>query len=862
VREPEPIGSVLCREHHPLPELEKQIRLLERFRAKATVAQPEVQFRYMRRSKKTGARTWRETLGNRYVSDVEARDEAGQWMVVIELIHLEHELVPVYIEVINPQDNQSGDHESPGITDELSGTTINMPRTARLADVRIKLLEMRTLGTADRDRLVFVAQGRTANEVMGMSTDHEKVYRVEDFAAGAPPSSPGRRRQHHAAIRISVVCGQHYFEHQKLSKEEAEDCEFKSLLEPYRKHQKDARAVMTDPKLDGCVGEQSKKFTYLQKYFCSFLNSNPGRLLFGVNDDSIVEATPILWEFDDTSDVDLQVKNARGKIRAAVDNCASQKISPPLPGRDYSTAFVPVLHPAPSLRDDPAATAIGSEPASEFVPAHFQCGCGKMVPLSHALESKGHKGLLKPASAITQYVVEVICKVGREHRGGITFADRDGWTTWERRQDRSTKSQHWAVDGLNKELREKHDTERNAWWRVAAAIEHPAQQRQAQWLLHKREHFHGRKWAASEILTRCSLPGNAGLLVIGGEGSGKSAFLADLASYKETGRPSVVGVHACEAMSQNDPAGTIGDVCELVTSLALQLAVGTPRHDAHGLTYSSHESGRLKKFCQEFDSTAFDGRGLFEAATKCHTISAAKELLPRLLRRLQTFDVEAELATPRLILIDLPNDEQEVEAESLCVINILEDALCQALFPPWLKLVVTARPENLCALPRRLASLPQLMLDSHPRPLITEAPWWADVMQFCASRLLFGGCPPAPEWGERPWPHQEGCKPRKSNGRLRCSCYEKLKPDYEQAVAEPPVEVIQLCNRCGGNFTFLKRALDELKSGTMQWGELDAVSPRGSRLEIQFVDQLLRSADDHRGRKPKLAKLLLAALEV
>ena len=33
-------------------------------------------------------------------------------------------------------------------------------------------------------------------------------------------------------------------------------------------------------------------------------------------------------------------------------------------------------------------------------------------------------------------------------------------------------------------------------------------------------------------------------------------------------------------------------------------------------------------------------------------------------------------------------------------------------------------------------------------------------------------------------------------------------------------------------------------------------------LEIQFVDQLLRSADDHRGRKPKLAKLLLAALEV
>lgn len=88
---------------------------------------------------------------------------------------------------------------------------------------------------------------------------------------------------------LCVVFGRCYCEGEVLTAEETKTSEFKSLVEPQQRQGLGVLAVLKERKVE-CGGA---RFTLLEKYMCGFLNSQGGRILFGVSDAGAVEMVPL-----------------------------------------------------------------------------------------------------------------------------------------------------------------------------------------------------------------------------------------------------------------------------------------------------------------------------------------------------------------------------------------------------------------------------------------------------------------------------------------------------------------------------------------------------------------------------------------
>eukprot|EP01050_Picozoa_sp_SAG11_P027858 SAG11_NODE_7221_length_1176_cov_1.651811_1_plen_219_part_10 len=155
-------------------------------------------------------------------------------------------------------------------------------------------------------------------EVIGLSAEHERRLSVGELAVRSG-----------SGYTLSVVVGRCYFKGEQLAEGESHTCEFKSLLTPpivdkrtgavspplehkllevvrEKKFHFDAKgsprlpSELRAPNQPGSKGRKKlaqragrSGYSYVQKYMCSFLNAEGGRILFGVNDDGVVEAVPI-----------------------------------------------------------------------------------------------------------------------------------------------------------------------------------------------------------------------------------------------------------------------------------------------------------------------------------------------------------------------------------------------------------------------------------------------------------------------------------------------------------------------------------------------------------------------------------------
>jgi len=387
------------------------------------------------------------------------------------------------------------------------------------------------------------------------------------------------------------------------------------------------------------------------KYINAFLNSSGGVLLFGVDDDGVVERVPITGkQKQQASDncpktTAAQVKEARyakDHIRKLIDGFA-KSMDPAVDNDLVTTRFVPV-RPRPILKSDDGDN-----------------------------DDNDDEAMIRQGEDEIYNVIEVHVKRRRQF---IHFIDTNSYTAYERHDgstfvmDKSTILQHSAKGWRHLEsvfdfqnlMRRLSDPWAGREWLFAAV---------------RRSLFETTSATEQKIICH-------GVGICGSRGMGKTSFLSEL-----TLRPhrvtnlKVVAHHLC----RSDDPDTLNPAL-FVHSIAAML--------------TEHCKEFRKLMVQKNRGGDSVGASMLRALDPEHCESDPDDAFARgILEPLQFIEMKHEKATslPVLIVIDALDECLSVTAErrpgrsgSTTVLHLLERGLSGGrTLPPWIKLIVSFR---------------------------------------------------------------------------------------------------------------------------------------------------------------------------
>jgi hypothetical protein len=216
-------------------------------------------------------------------------------------------------------------------------------------------------------------------------------------------------------------------------------------------------------------------------------------------------------------------------------------------------------------------------------------------------------------------------------------------------------------------------------------------------LAEKRRHFTGREWLFSRLTDRLDKTPQRALLIVGGAGIGKSAFIAELVHRNPQGR--VVACHCC----RSDVPHTL-EPGRFVRSIAAMIA------------------SQIPQYAEEFETaTVYDV--LNPARSDADPQSALELGMINVLNRLDPPEA------PRILVIDALDEALTADPiagqRPFTIVDLLMNRVSR--FPEWLKLVATTRNE--AAVLNKLRSLQTEEIDAEDPGNLR------DVADFVTSRL-------------------------------------------------------------------------------------------------------------------------------
>ena len=680
------------------------------------------------------------------------------------------------------------------------------------------------------------AQGRLCK--MSDDPDDAHQFRARHFMP-RDPLDPGPGL-------LCVVFGRCYFEGEILTAEETKTSEFKSLAEPQRRLGMGVVEVLRERKIEGGSGEAGKsaRFTLLEKYMCGFLNSQGGRIMFGITDAGGVEMVPLVGSPGKRrltrEQEHARANEAKDAVRKLVDGTAMY-LSPPVDANLYDVAFVPVV-------SKPSGHELEPEPEQE------QEAVSGGDPLC--------------------FVVEVTVRQPDELHRACYFPNQTTWLTWQRKTTSTMRqTEGWA---------RAHLTTLNTGWRQVDGTTPVIDQ--SYYLAEKAEHFHGREWfmrrvqAALEANTEAAeddeLEGSVGVVIAGSEGAGKTALLGNVlrlggkAESFSGARLCLLAHHCCRS---GDPRSL--EPLEFIRGLAVQLAVGywvpsgrpkfPPPHRRQECKVLSQYYAR----CLEQDPSvraalssedpaiclengvlaplrAFSGPvpptvhgvsipcvivvdSIDEGALVPRTSGAyrAASEPPAWNAKAGAFKAGMIASTddfPSLGAIHAAEPQQEVPAlaqaasspvpRRVTIPELLSRAIDAGQLPPWLQLVVTVRcdededPGALAGAGALMSQLRRVQLDVEKEPRGSEERrpiWWQDVHMYVGNAIKVG---------------------------------------FVGAV--DPAISDHLCVLSQGNFLYVSTVLEDIHSERLSWADVTDLQPGVSFLLSRHLSSKLASSPE------------------
>lgn len=213
----------------------------------------------------------------------------------------------------------------------------------------------------------------------------------------------------------------------------------------------------------------------------------------------------------------------------------------------------------------------------------------------------------------------------------------------------------------------------------------------------KRRHFTGRAWLFTRLEERLQASSERALLIVGGAGLGKSAFIAELVHRNQHGR--IIACHCC----RSDVPHTL-DPGRFVRSMAAMIASQIPAYAVEMDTATVYDV--LNPAKSDADP---------QSALELGVIDVLQKLDPPEGSRVVVIDALDEALTPDPIAGQRP----------LTIVDLLINRVSR--FPEWLKLVATTR--NDAAVLTRLRSLQTEEIDAE------DAENLRDLAAFVTARL-------------------------------------------------------------------------------------------------------------------------------
>lgn len=559
---------------------------------------------------------------------------------------------------------------------------IRLHRDATMNEIR-KDLDVQLPHTAPTEyRFVRMLQ----NEVTLLTTAQEKSWGKQKLKAYhfAPPYT--------SKAEIILLTRKSYIEGEVIE-DETKTRELKSL----------ASALYNPQRSDGVQHQQKQRMKgknprdmvkeKVATYVNAFLNSSGGVLIFGANDNGVVERVPISGAADkECRNLDERVKLARSvkdDIRKLVDSTA--------------------LHMDPVVDDDLVTTL--------FVPVRRRNGYESAVETDETVFS---------AEQEIYNVIEVHVKPGRR---SLYFLDKHSLCAFERRdgsthlmdEDTITEALKRGSKDVAASPAEDESTWQGGWRQLRSPFDFNALMRRLsdpwagrEWLFTSTRQFLFHSMHGASHTTTC------GIALVAKRGMGKSAFMSELALRpKNVTHLDVVAHHLCR---QDDP-DTL-DPSLFVQSIAAMLARRFKEYRSlmtDSLTHSEGDSiGRAMlralrpEHCDSNPDDAFL-RGVLYPLREIET------------RRREFQDSGPEKARlPVVVLVDAIDESLGAESDrytsrqgSPTIAHLLERTLLSCGLPQWIKIVISFRRDLIDAPGpiKRLAEQLDL-IDLDPDPAI------------------------------------------------------------------------------------------------------------------------------------------------